>query len=264
MKPAAERGGVSRPSRIACTTTSRTPLRQASSAIATRWRSMAWTPPGPIEAHEVEAPSGLGRPPAGGPEHLVGGERRRRRWPRRCAAGPAAPAGRPPGCRWPTSLLPIWPAGSRPPRPRPPGGYAARPRTSARQAGILAAAMASASGRRPMPKPSSTSRTIGRGRPWSRGRATGLRGEGGAGDDAGHLVHLEARPADEGAVELGLGHERVDGGARDAPAVEHGHRVGGRPRPAPTRAGVARMTRAIAAASAPRAVRPVPMAHTGS
>ena len=89
--------------------------------------------------------------------------------------------GRPaPRLRWPTSELPIWPGG-RPTAsseaPRTACGHAAsRPR----QVGILAAAIASADGSRPIPNPSSTMSTIGRGRgpgdvtpPRSRRRSVG-------------------------------------------------------------------------------------------
>ena len=51
----AERGGVSRPSSSAWTRTSGTPRRAASSARATRCRSLAWTPPGPDQADDVQA-----------------------------------------------------------------------------------------------------------------------------------------------------------------------------------------------------------------
>ena len=112
MNRAADRGGVSRPSRSAWTRTdcARPPAR-ASSASATRCRSLAWTPPGPIEADDAERAAGsraLRRTPRGVP-----GVRRtsRRRWRRRSVADPGGRAGRRPGSGDPTSELPIWPAG---------------------------------------------------------------------------------------------------------------------------------------------------------
>ena len=84
--------------------------------------------------------------------------------------------GRPaPRFRWPTSELPIWPAG------RPTASSDAR-RTacgqrarSPRQVGIGAAAIASAAGSRPIPNPSRTTRTIGRGRGRGAGHAAAPR-----------------------------------------------------------------------------------------
>ena len=54
----ADRGGVSRPSSSAWTRTAGTPVRAARSAIATRCRSLAWTPPGPIRLMMWRRPPG--------------------------------------------------------------------------------------------------------------------------------------------------------------------------------------------------------------
>ena len=84
-------------------------------------------------------------------------------------------------------------------------------RAGARQRGMDAAAMASSAGRGPMPKPSMTRSTVGRGRPSVHGSphgdareragrsggAAGLRGHRGTRHDPRHLVGLEAGAAHE-------------------------------------------------------------------
>ena len=91
------------------------------------------------------------------------------------------------------------------------GSSAASDSSSPRQTGIRACAIASAAGSRPMPKPSRTTRTIGRGRsPVTAARAAGRCRESGPRHDAGHLVRLERRATDERAVDRGLGQELGD------------------------------------------------------
>ena len=82
-------------------------------------------------------------------------------------------------------------------------------------------------------------------------------------DDAGELVGVEAGPADEGAVDVGLGHQLGDVGRLDRPAVLDAHGVGrvGRRTARPPPPG---WRRTSAWASAAVAVRPVPMAQIGS
>ena len=80
----AERGGVSRPSVKAWkrTRSGGRPDRWASSTMATRCSSTAWTPPGPDEAHEVEAAAALGDLAAGAVRAPRCRRTSRRRWPR--------------------------------------------------------------------------------------------------------------------------------------------------------------------------------------
>ena len=142
------------------------PARAASAASATRWRSLAWTPPGPTRLTMCSRPSPPGR---------VAARRHASSRAGRCANDPSAIAasirgrswstGLPaPRLRWPTSELPICPGGS------PTASSDARSRAcgqrsrSARQLGIGVLAIASSAGTAPIPKPSSTTRTIGRGR----------------------------------------------------------------------------------------------------
>ena len=89
----AERGGVSRPSSSAWRRTAATPSRAASSASATRWRSWAWTPPGPTRPTTWSRPrvSRARRPRRAAPAARRTSRRRSRR---RSAAGPAGRAGR--------------------------------------------------------------------------------------------------------------------------------------------------------------------------
>ena len=81
-----------------------------------------------------------------------------------------------------------------------------------------AAAIASAAGSWPIPKPSRTTRTIGRGRrAASVTRSTAARAAAvrpARADDPGHLVGLERGAADERAVDRGLGQELADVGRR--------------------------------------------------
>ena len=116
-KPRADRGGVSRPSRSAWTRTRRAPSRRASSASATRCRSLAWTPPGPIEADDVSEPPVSRAAVARREERRAFEERCRRRWRHRSAADPGGPAGRRPGSDGRPRSCPSGPAAGRP-RPR--------------------------------------------------------------------------------------------------------------------------------------------------
>ena len=160
--PIADRGGVSRPSSSAWTRTAGTPVRAARSAIATRCRSLAWTPPGPIRLMMWRRPPGRAAR-----RHASSRAGRSKKLPSAIAAsirGRSWRTGRPaPRLRWPTSELPIWPGG------RPTASSDARrtacghSRRRARQVGIGAAAIASVAGSPPIPKPSRTTRTMGRG-----------------------------------------------------------------------------------------------------
>ena len=162
--PAADRGGVSRPSRRPWTTTSRTPSSCAISASATRCRSLAWTPPGPTRLMSASR-----RSPAAAARQASTRTGFVRNVPSRMAAsmrGRSWSTGRPaPRFRCPTSELPIWPSGRPTSRPDAPSVACGQASSNARQRGILAAATASPSGRRPMPNPSRMTRTIGLGRP---------------------------------------------------------------------------------------------------
>jgi hypothetical protein len=153
------------------------------------------------------------------PAPPLGDRGRRRRAPRCRRSEPSAMAasmrGRScstrkpaPRLRWPTSLLPIWPGGSP----------TASPDASRRQCGHSASSHANSRhatrrrsrlppGRRPMPeavehdqherpRPSAPSGPL-RARPRRAAAAAG------AGDDAGHLVDLQAGAADERAVDVG-------------------------------------------------------------
>ena len=80
---------------------------------------------------------------------------------------------------------------------------------------------------------------------------------------AGHLVGLEGGAADQAAVDRMLGQELADVRAGHAAAVQDRHILGSLPQPR-SAASVERIASAIAAASAPEALRPVPMAQTGS
>ncbi len=82
-------------------------------------------------------------------------------------------------------------------------------------------------------------------------------------DDRGELVGVEAGPAHQGAVDVGLGHQLGDVRRLDRAAVLDAHAVGG------VRAGdVGARRRGCSAhmawASSAVAVRPVPMAQMGS
>ena len=113
-----------------------------------------------------------------------------------------------------------------------------------------------------MPKPSMTTRTIGRGRSATPRRsghgrsASAGRGGGrdaGPADDAGHLVGLERRAADERAVDRRLGQELADVRGGDAAAVEDrdlGRGIGA----SRVARAAARIASAIAAASEPERV----------
>ena len=192
------------------------PARAASSTSATRWRSLAWTPPGPTRLTRCSVPPALAGARARREERRPRRRTSRRRWRHRSAAGPGGPAGRRRGSGGRPRSCPSGRAAGRPPPPTRRGRRAASRASSARQVGIGAAAMASAAGSVPIPNPSRTTRTIGRGRiavrrrrP-SRGRAAGRGGQAGPGHDPGHLVGLERGAADERAVDRRLGQELGD------------------------------------------------------
>src|ERR1041385_3523184 len=115
-KPAAELGGVSRPSRKPWTAMRGASSRSPSSTQASRWVSMAWTPPLPTRPSRWSVPAVRLRC---APSSRNGGSRKnspvRMLWEMRTrSCGTTRPA---PRLRWPTSLLPIWPSGSPTARP---------------------------------------------------------------------------------------------------------------------------------------------------
>ena len=142
MNASAERGGVSRPSSSAWTRTAGTPCRAASSTSATRCRSLAWTPPGPMRLTRWSRPSGRAAR-----AHASSSAGRSKNEPSAMAAsirGRSCSTGRPaPRLRWPTSELPIWPAGSPTASSEARSVACGQSRHSPRQVGIRAAAIAS-------------------------------------------------------------------------------------------------------------------------
>ena len=142
-----------------------TPRRAASSASATRWRSLAWTPPGPDEADDVEPAAGRVRPArrpraSAGPleERAVGdrGVDPRQVLEHRPAGAEVEVADL--GVahlarRQPDRVLGRLEAGVRPAREQRRARAASARRRSRPPAGS-----------RPIPNPSRTTRTIGRGR----------------------------------------------------------------------------------------------------
>ena len=197
-----------------------TPRAAASSTSATRWRSLAWTPPGPTRLTMWSRPPGS-RARAVAASRSAG---RSKNEPSAIAAsirGRSWSTGRPaPRFRWPTSELPIWPGGR-------PTALLRRPQHAVRPA-LEQRPPASASARRrwrrrpgsgPMPNPSRTTRTIGRGRGVVRRAAARASRRArpraravipARADDAGHLVGLERRAADQRAVDRRLGEELAD------------------------------------------------------
>ena len=193
-----------------------TPSRAASCTSATRCRSLACTPPGPMRLTMSRTPSARPRSHAASSAGLVKNE------PSSIAAsirGRSWSTGRPaPRFRWPTSELPIWPGGS------PTASSDARSTlwghvaSSPRHVGMGAAAIASSGPPSPIPNPSSTTSTIGRGRVPARravsvtgrsaGQAAGPGRHAGSCDDPRHLVRLERRATDERSVDGRLGEER--------------------------------------------------------
>ena len=187
---------------------------------------------GPDETDDVERPPRRDAP--AGRQRAAPGVRRtsRRRSRRRSAAGPGAPAARHRGSGGRPRSCPSAPAAGRPP-PRTRRGVLCGQRASRpARSGIGAAAIASAAGSRPIPNPSRTTRTIGRGRrgrfdPAVTPRRAARGGHASAGHDPGHLVGLERGAADERAVDRWLGQELADVGGRDAAAVEDRHAIRG-------------------------------------
>ena len=202
------------------------PSRAASSTSATRWRSLAWTPPGPIEADRGAG----GRPAA----PLAGRPRQERRPLEEAAvgdrgvdprAGPGGPGGRRRGSGGPTSELPIWPGGRptasseapqdrvRPRRAAAPARWASARRRSHRSTGSPPDPEAVEDDEHDRPgrgRSATVGRLAGVGsrrRPRSRGRAASRGGQAGPRHDAGHLVGLQRRAADERAVDGRLGEE---------------------------------------------------------
>ena len=117
-------------------------------------------------------------------------------------------------------------------------------------------------GSTPMPKPSSTTRTIGRGLPAVTPRAARARAViTGTPDDAGHLIGLERRAADQRPVDRRLGQELADVRGGDAAAVQDRQSAASAPaqpvEARPDRVGHSRRVD-------PDAFRPVPIAQTGS
>ncbi len=141
------------------------PGRAASSTSATRWRSLAWTPPGPIRLTTWRRPSGCAARVAGLDER-----RARRRTSRRAIAasirGRSWSTGRPaPRLRCPTSELPIWPGGQADRvlrRAEDRVGPASRAGRARSASGVPR--WHPSAGSPPIPNPSRTTRTIGRGR----------------------------------------------------------------------------------------------------
>ena len=174
--------------------------------------------------------------------------------------------GRPaPRFRCPTSLLPIWPTGSPTASPTPRAASAATSRSSASPAGMCAAAIASSAGRAPIPKPSRTDED-------ESGAAVipALSSEPRAAAVSPARATMPAisstfrlAPPTSAPSMSGSARNSSIAAARDAAAVEDRHaarrRWARRPRPA-----FGRMRCAMADASLPRAVRPVPIAQTGS
>ena len=162
MYPPADDGGVSRPSRSAWMRTRGTPSRAASSTSATRCRSLACTPPGPIRLTMSRAPSARARSQAASSAGRVKNE------PSSIAAsmrGRSWSTGRPaPRFRCPTSELPIWPGGSPTASSDARSTLCGHVASNPRHVGMGAAAIASPGPPSPIPNPSSTTSTIGRGR----------------------------------------------------------------------------------------------------
>ena len=224
---------------------SATPSRAASSTRATRWRSLAWTPPGPMRLttwRTRRRAGSLARREEGGPrdERAVGD---RRVDPR---AGPGAPADRRRGSGGRPRSCPSGRAAARPPPPMP----GARCAASAR-AGRARSASARRRSRRRRPPSRSRTRRARRGRWVGAGsRPAGDRRSpaGSAGQAAGRAV-IPAR-ATIPAISSGLSDApptsapSIDGSARNSPMFAEvtlppyrtGHRVGRR-RPSPGRRG---------------------------
>ena len=194
-----------------------------------RGRSIEWTPPGPSRPTRCSRRRGRQRARrrassaafAANEPSAIAASMRGRSWS----------TGRPaPRLRWPTSLLPIWPGGQADRRARRLERRVRPRRRGARaSAASAAAAMASAAGRGRRRSHRGRRARVGRGRAPGPGRAQRGRrrpsrracgGEPGARDDAGHLVDLEARAADQRAVDGRLGEELADRRAGDAAAVE--------------------------------------------
>ena len=264
-KPSADAGGVSRPSSSAWTRTrgrlrAARQLGQGDEVTVVR-----------VDATGADQADDVQRPVRRSPARTASASRsagRSKNDPSAMAAsirGRSWSTGRPaPMLRCPTSELPICP-GRQPDRLARGLEPGMRPALEeAAPAGMRAAAIASARGSEPIPNPSMTTRTIG----------AGAAGAGhvplrvpppsrpGAGHDRGHLVGLERGAADERAIDRRLGHELVDVRRRDAPAVEDRRSLAAIVE-AEVRKG-RRIAPAISAASAPPALRPVPIAQTGS
>ena len=265
--PRAERGGVSRPSSRAWTRIDGTPRRAASSARATRCRSLAWTPPGPIRLMRWSRPSGRAAR-----AHASSSAGRSKNEPSAIAAsirGRSWRTGRPaPRFRWPTSELPIWPAG--------------RPTASseARSMACGQSRQQAAPGRHPRGRDRVGRRVAAdpepveddeddRTRPVRRRRRRVTR-------RAPRAAAVRPARATMPAISSGLSEApptsapSIAGSARNSPMLAEvtlpPYRIGtsatvaSQPRPAST----SRMASAIAAASRPLAFRPVPIAQTGS
>ena len=215
---------MSRPSSRAWTRTLGTPSRRASSASATRWRSLAWTPPGPIRLTRWSRPPGRAAR-----RQAARSAGRSKNEPSAIAAsmrGRSWRTGRPaPRLRWPTSELPIWPGGS-PTAPSDAPSARVRPAREEAAPGRHRGRGDRVGGRvvaDPEPVEDDEDDRPRPGRAGLRrhaGDAAGAGGHAGPGHDAGHLVGLERRAADERAVDRGLGQELADVRRGDAAAVQ--------------------------------------------
>src|SRR6266550_3647807 len=162
MKPSADFGRVSRPSRKAWIATCFRLSRFASSSIAYRWVSIACTPPDPINPMRCRVPSFFFTCPhapvrAGLRKKLpsVMAEEMRTR-----SGGTTRPA---PRFRWPTSLLPICPSGRPTARPDASSNVRDARSHSVCHTGVRPSSMALPSRPGRKPHPSSTTRITGGG-----------------------------------------------------------------------------------------------------
>src|SRR3989442_1155176 len=159
MNPSADCGGVSRPSSQACTATGRSYMWPSVIAARRCW-SRACTPPFPIKPMRWSV-----APRCFTPRHSSTSSGSRKNSPdsiacemRTMSCGTTRPA---PRFRWPTSLLPICPAGS--PTAKPDGLRSVRDAFAQRrcQVGVSPSSMALPSRPGRKPQPSSTIRTTG-------------------------------------------------------------------------------------------------------
>ena len=274
----AERGGVSRPSSSAWTRTDGDAPSRGQLGERDEMPVVGVDAAGADQADEVQPAVRPGRRDRR-PRASAG---RSKNEPSAIAAsirGRSWRTGRPaPRLRWPTSELPIWPGG----RPTASSDAREAARAARRRAGRARPASVRRRSRRPPGRARCRSRRGRRGRSAAagvrsrqsasvteRGHGTRVSGAGrgghaGAGDDAGHLVGLQRRAADERAVDRGLGQELADVRRGDAAAVQHRQAVGAAaPQPADCD-GVRGSRRPSRPHPRRVALRPVPIAQTGS